>query len=503
MSNSLRFGRAGARTVLAWPLAFLLSSAPAVAAEKGDLSLSPADVAVEEMERVVLVADEAPTSEPATQPAEPAASQPTSQPTSQPSDTWPPGLIMKALAAAKIDKPLKDLGIRVYGYVEPGFTGLLHGGPSRHPHKPLPLRLFEAHKFNNLLLNQLKLTIDRPVDTSKPFDLGGRVDNLYGSDARSIHAYGLCDEHSIQANPPFSNPATPWPYNTGAHYDLEQLYAEMWLKTGKAGQGFDLIFGKWATPMGAEVIDAPGNFLYSHSYLFDFAVPFTHTGVKLTYNFDPSNSVYFAAVRGWDTFQDNNRGASWMGGFTVSSKGQVGSNPRSQFVLNTMAGPEQFSDPRISGHRAWHAYPGLRYLIDATWTYHYTEKLTQVINGDFGYEEDVPNTIDHRGVVRTRDADWYGIAYYLNYVFNDYVSTTGRAEWFRDHYGARTGFAGDFYEITTGVGITPCPKDKFLKDLIIRPELRWDFSANNEPFAGPRKHDEMQMTAAVDVIYKF
>jgi len=481
--------------------AFAAAPVRAVVDEPGPLTLSPAQVAIDRIESdedyYELVADPTEPSETIGSRAE-GEEQAETQPAAA---AWPPGLLMKGLDAIGVGKPMQDLGLRLYGYVETGFTGLLHGGPAQRKQHfgPLPLRLFEAHKFNNLLLNQLKFTLDRPVDTSKSFDLGGRADFIFGSDARNIHSYGLLDEHSLEVSPNH-----PYPFNRAQHVDLQQAYGEMWIKTGcEPGQGLDVVFGKWVTTFGAEVIDGPSNYLYSRSMLFTYAIPFAHTGLKLTYYFNPTNNVYFAVVRGWDTFKDNNRGASWMSGFLWSSKDLCGTNPKTQLGFNFIGGPEQFSSPRFSGLGTWHNNPGNRYVWDAVWTYRYTEKLTQVVNGDIGFEEDVPITVNHNKEVRKRDANWYGVAYYLNYVFNDYVNATVRGEWFEDHVGARTGFQGDFYEVTTGVTITPFPCDPWLKDLIIRPEIRWDWSANNEPFAGEHSHQTWQMTAGIDLIYKF
>ena len=53
------------------------------------------------------------------------------------------------------------------------------------------------------------------------------------------------------------------------------------------------------TPFGCEVIAAEGNPLYSHSYLFGYAIPFTHTGVKFNYVWNSQWSTYFAVVNGW------------------------------------------------------------------------------------------------------------------------------------------------------------------------------------------------------------
>jgi hypothetical protein len=387
-----------------------------------------------------------------------------------PAVSWPPGVLMQGLNAIGLEK-VNPLNIRAYGFLESGFTGLLHG-PQITRRTGLPLRVFDSKKPDNIRLNQLQLTLDRVVDTTKAFDWGGRFDLVYGSDAAVFRPYGLFNKQTQDVQITF-----------------KQFYGNLWIKTGKDGQGFDLMFGQWITPIGAEVISGPDNYLYSRSMLFGFAEPATHTGAKVTYYFDPNNNVYFAVVRGWDQFKDLNEGASFMGGFMLSSKELMGTLPKDQLCLNIVAGPE------LPGE-GWN---GNRFLLDTVWTHRWTEKLTQLMNFDYGYQVGTPYTINSENVVEKGDAFWYGLAYYLNYVFNDYVSATGRAEWFRDAQGYRTGYVGNFFEVTTGVSLTPFPKNRFLKDLIFRPELRADWSDNNAPFHG----NDWQMTAAFDVIYRF
>jgi hypothetical protein len=382
---------------------------------------------------------------------------------------WPPGLMMDGLDAIGLGKPMKELGLRTYGYVEAGMTFELSGPGDKHT--GLPLRSFDSRRPQNLRLNQLTLFLDRPVDTSKSFDAGGTFTFLYGTDARLTHSLGLLDKQNHEAQP-----------------DILQGYGELWFKTGEGGQGLDVIFGKWFTPVGCEVTVPSSNFLYSHGYLFSFAQPVAHTGLKLTYYFDPVNYAYFGVVRGWDVFDDNNDGATFMGGFQLSGKQLIGANPRSQLAVNVIAGPEQSGE----------GWPGNRVLLDVVWIWRWTEKLTQHINADYGFQDDVPGALGDGDVPGVRDSAWYGLGYWLNYAFNDYLSATGRAEWFTDNHGVRTGYRGTFFEATTGLSITPFPKDRVLRNLTIRPEIRADWSANDAPFAG-----NCQMTAAFDVIYKF
>ncbi|MBP7936385.1 MAG: porin [Phycisphaerae bacterium] len=435
------------------------------------LAVEPAAI---RLETARLAADSEP---PASTQEAPTEKSPASQPAgaddaaaaSQTTAAWPPGVLMDGLDAVGMGKPIRDLGLRAYGFVESGMTFELDG-PGNH-RAGLPLRSFESAKTHNLRLNQLMLFLDRPVDTNKSFDIGGTFTFLYGTDARLTHSAGLLDKQNHDVQP-----------------DIVQGYGEMWLKTGRDGQGFDLTFGKFFTPIGAESTAAANTYLYSHGYLYNYAEPLTHTGVKLSYFFDPADFVYLGVVRGWDVFNDNNDGASFMGGFQFSSNDLVGANPRSQLAFNAIAGPEQTGE----------GWPGNRVLLNTVWTYHYTEKLTQVLSGDYGFQDDVPGALGERNVPAVRDSAWYGLAYYLNYVINDYVSTTGRAEVFTDNHGVRTGYRGTFFEATAGLGITPFPHDRYLKNLTIRPELRGDWSANDSPFAR-----EGQFTAAFDVVYKF
>jgi hypothetical protein len=148
--------------------------------------------------------------------------------------------------------------------------------------------------------------------------------------------------------------------------------------------------------------------------------------------------------------------------------------------MNVITGPEQADN--VSNYRT---------VIDLLGTYHWTDKLTQIVNWDYGTEE--------HGAGASA-AHWTGICHYLTYVFNDYVAGTWRAEWFQDHDGVRTGIQGDLYEQTWGVTLTPFPKHPIFKNLCFRPEIRWDFAgAAEDAFGG----NDNQLTAGFDVIFKF
>lgn len=264
--------------------------------------------------------------------------------------------------------------------------------------------------------------------------------------------------------------------------DLEQLYVQAFVGKGnKDGEGLDITFGKWVTTFGAEVIDAPANLLYSRGLLFNYAIPFTHTGVKANYTFSPQASAYAAVVRGWDNFNDSNDSASFMVGGTLGTREEVCAGaPRAGLALNVSTGPEQKDNSR-----------DYRTVVDLVGTYRWTEKLTQVVNFDYGAEENGAGT---------SAAHWSGIANYVTYCSADCLSGAVRAEWFRDSAGVRTGIQGNLYEITAGLTIQPLPKHATFKNFYVRPELRWDFADHDGAFGGGR---DDPLAAGFDLIFKF
>ena len=435
------------RSLAAWMIGgvmFLLSSLPALAGEPDADGGWLADCLAAQ-ERVAAS-------------SQTVSSVPSSQPSSQPAEeTWPPGLLMKGLDKAGLRKPLDDAGIRFWGYAEGGFTGDLTNGQ-----RTLFGRLYDARRPNNARLNQVDLTVDRPYDSSKPFDVGGRVDALYGGDAMLTHALGL--DRMGEGN------GENW-------FDPIQFYLQPWVKTGK-DSGMEFTLGKFLELAGSESAETVNNLVYSHSYIYSFAEPTTNTGAMAKYYVNSQVFGYFGVVEGWDDFKDNNDGVSYITGGGWSSKDQVGSHPKTQVLLNMVTGPEQANDSR-----------DYRTLTDIVINYWWTEKLSESLNIDWVTEENVPNV---------GRANAYGPAHYLTYAFNDRVSATWRTEWFRDDKGTRIGAAGNYYENTLGLNLTPWPKHDILKNLSFRPEVRWD---NSDQQVFGDSHN--MMTVAFDVIFKF
>jgi hypothetical protein len=392
------------------------------------------------------------------QPAGTAASTMPAQASEEVKDAWPPGLLMDLLGKAGLREPMDDAGVRVYGFVQSGFTGRLTGGQD-----PLAFRGFDARRPNNLRLHQLFLTAERVYDADKSFDLGAKLSGYYGGDAMLTHARGLF-EHAG------SGGGDNWA-------DLFEVYVQGWFKTGPQS-GLELTIGKWGTPMGYEATEAAKAPLYSRSLTYNFSEAITHTGLKANYIWNEQFATFVAVVNGWDNFRDNNDAHSYMAGFSWVSSEKVGESARDALSMCVMAGPEQ--DDNVSDWRT---------VIDVVYSHWWNEKLNQALNVDIGFERAPGGD----------SASWHGVAHYLSYVFNDRFTGVWRAEWFHDGDGVRTGYAGNLFENTLGVNITPMPKDRVLRNLTLRPELRWDFACDGV-FGGGREH---QLTAGMDVVFKF
>jgi len=146
---------------------------------------------------------------------------------------------------------LTDRGIDVRGWLDQGFTWN-PAEPANRFNGPVTFN----DRSNEYQLNQMYLITERVTKTEdKEWDIGGRVDLLYGTDHRFTAAAGL---------------ETEW--NEGERFyglAMPQLYADL------AYQKWVFRFGHFYTVHGYEVVPAADNFFYSHSYGLQYGEPFT------------------------------------------------------------------------------------------------------------------------------------------------------------------------------------------------------------------------------------
>lgn len=405
------------------------------------------------------------------------ATEPTTAPASQPAAPAPKPL-MAGLDAIGIGKGLEQANITLGGWIDGGYTVSANGDSA---HVPLAGRVFDT-KNNRVVLDQADFFIDRPVDYGKAaqnhtIDIGGHIEIAYGWDLGLVHSSGL-----------FDNPATLG-VGTGDYrsrtspenqFDVLQAYVDFALPVGS---GLRVRVGKIVTLLGYEVIAAPQNAFYSHSYMFGYAIPFTNTGVMGEYKLSDDWLLDAGISRGWNqSSKDNNGGPDFLGGVTFTPQ-ESDALKKWKFILNLSEGPQGTHD-----NSDWWT------VLDFQAIYTATDKLTLAVNADYGDAPHAPGVIGA--------AQWYGVAGYAAYAANDYLTPNLRLEYYGDSKGFTlgTGTGESLWEATLNVDIKPFPSDPVGQNLVIRPEVRYDYS-NKDYFKSGTRHD--QLTFGVDAYFTF
>jgi Putative beta-barrel porin-2, OmpL-like. bbp2 len=310
------------------------------------------------------------------------------------------------------------------------------------------------------LLQQNWLRLERPVvktGTTEP-TFGFRNDwILPGSDYRFTLPRGIFNGQLTGDN------GQPNRYGI----DPIQFYAEAYFPT--VGAGLDVKFGRIFCQYGVEANDAPSNYLLSHAYTFIYD-PFTHTGLMGTLNLTDTWSVQAGVMLGSDIFIDPADTPTGMGSVKWAPPGG-----RDSVLFSVILGPGRFNQGRNFHNPE---------VFDLVYTHKFDARLSYNLEVLYGFTYNVPDT---------GFANWLGVLNYLIYDFTPRLSGTVRLEFFDDAQGQRTGFEGLYSALTAGLSFKP------RKDIIIRPELRYDYNADSRPFEN--KHG--LFTAATDVILRW
>jgi hypothetical protein len=336
----------------------------------------------------------------------------------------------------KLPQPclFQEAGINLSGWVQSGLYTNAHGAASNGP-----LGLNNLTDFN---LHQFWVSAERKTDTQKnAWDLGGRIDYVFGVDAPDTQAFG--------------DQSWDFGWNSSSRYGsaIPQSYLEL------AFGDWSIKGGRFYTPHGYEVVPATGNFFYSHSYTFYFGEPFTHTGFTVTRKLGEKLSVFGGWVDGWDSgWANRNAADNFLGGINLTL------SERATFAWSVLAGNWGSGQFGNAGDIYMNSFL-LNYKLSDNWTY--------------VFQHDLGNNTN----IAPGSTQWYGIDQYLLYKINDCWSAGGRLEWFRDNNGARvvTGNAGNYYEATLGVNYKPHA------NVLLRPEIRYDWfdgavAGPNRPF---------------------
>ena len=357
--------------------------------------------------------------------------------------------------------------------------------------------LFTDHA-NQAQLNQVLLTVSKPLDPKdNGYQWGFKLQVLYGSDARYTQFLGEL------------NRVAP---NTRYQPDIVEAHLLghfPWITEG----GIDLKAGQFSSPLGNETIDPSTNLFYSHSYAFQFGVPFKHTGALTITHVNSTLDIYAGVDTGANTtfgpLGDNNGAIGGIGGFALNLM-----DGNLTVLALTHFGPEQatrlLSPVGVNANGQW------RFFNDVVVTWKTTDKLTLTtelnwVRDDFGA---VGKTVNGFGVVQ-----------YASYAVTDTFALNARGEVWRDdnnffiasfpgnssYIRVQQGFSALIHaapgtNTTYGaltIGATwkptlPAP----VSGLLIRPEVRWDHAfTNNKPFNAQK--DDNAVTIGADAVLTF
>ncbi len=350
-------------------------------------------------------------------------------------------------------------------------------------------RLFDDNS-NRPVLNQFLVTLSRDVDpkATSP-DVGFKLQLMYGSDARIVHTLGIFDQLIHDRN----------------QLDIVEANVSVRLPDIFAN-GLDIKAGIYPTPLGVELIDPKTNAFYSHSYIFNYGLPYKHIGALATAHVSDLIDLYLGidsgtnVAIGYGSGDNNNRPAGIAGiGFNMLD-GKL-----TVLALSHM-GPEN------SKRNTPFANSAMRYYNDLAVTWKTTDKLTLTTEGNFVRDEGVR-------------AEAWGITQYASYAISDTVTLNGRAEIFRDnsnffvsnpagnldYVAAERGTPSNFItaakattytEFTAGLTYKPSWTPSQLSTLLVRPEVRYDQTLNNSRVFNDGK-DRGAVTLAADIILGF
>src|SRR6266436_9555 len=364
-----------------------------------------------------------------------------------------------ATPAAPPGPSLKDVlttsGIDIHGYVDAAYSFLSGSGLFT---SGVADRVFDTEP-NSFNLHQAALTVDYLPKEG----FGGLVNLTAGRDARVIASLG----------------------EATSNFDVTQAFAQY------AHGPLTVIGGKFITLAGAEVINSTQDTNYSRSILFGYAIPFSHTGVRLTYAASDQLSLIMGVNNGWDQVQDQNK--------QKTAELGVSFVPNKLFSLAAQgySGVEQLAGGTFIGAGTH----GVRSLIDAVGTYNATSQLTFILNVDWGQQENATSLVNGSSI----KARWDGAAAYANYQVNDQWRLSVGAESFEKKDGYRTGVIQKWKEGTLTLAYLPV---KFIE---LRGEVRYDKSDSSAfvkdstflggtPGAGV---SDNQTSVGVEAVYRF
>ncbi|MFN3153573.1 porin [Bremerella sp.] len=342
-------------------------------------------------------------------------------------------------------------GVTIGGWISGGYYGNFRGVNTNNGNAPVAFRQIS----NAATLNQAWIYAEKAADAETYcFDLGYRVDAVFGADGPDTQAFGYGDRYrwdngwnsaTTNAGEALYGSAIPQAYLTAAWGDWE------------------VKVGHFYTIIGYEVVQAPQNFFASYAYTMNYGEPFTHGGVLATYSGIQDTTLWGGYVQGWDTAFDNWEGqATFLGGISRD----LSDSTTVTWAVNAGDWGKTRSNGMVNNN-------GNIYMNSFVLTHDLGCGYSYVFQHDLGVQTNIPGEA----------AYWYGVNQYFFKEINDCWSAGIRAEWFCDEDGTRVGNGpGSYYATTVGLNWKPNA------NVIVRPEIRFEkfddiYNGGGTPYA--------------------
>lgn len=354
-------------------------------------------------------------------------------------------------------------GISLSGYVDAGYTYNFIGN-----NETIQNRAFtnESRAKGDFDLNQLKLTLEKPLSDANELQAGFRADIVMGEDAGNFGTNGA-------------------PTTSDSIY-LQQAYVDMRLPYGN---GIELIAGKFGALIGYEAEERVENINITVGNVAAID-PAWYTGAGAFYAFNDTVDIGFAigngngldngigndaaddeyAVTGFININAPGGNANLQTGFHIAPNGDGGYNTENEPVY------------------VWNLF--------GNWAPVFAEdKLLLAFNTSIAAADQFN--------VAGRGADFYGLALYSKYLLTDIVSIAGRAEYMHTNNELFTGWAAGT-KATDVWGLTGTLGFDLAQDLLVRLEYRVDWGSDliMHNTAGTFS-DGPAHTVATEVVFSF
>ncbi|MEE9200890.1 MAG: outer membrane beta-barrel protein [Candidatus Brocadiales bacterium] len=363
-------------------------------------------------------------------------------------------------------------GVEFGGFIE-NFFQYESVHPGGRDSSAIPPKVFDR-QVDSFTVNNIEMWLYK--EASNPGDIGFKFTLNWGDTARRITFV-----------PPVMDDAST--LTGGRQTTFSEGYV---LYNVPVGKGVTLKFGKIDTWVGYEVWEAQWNPNFSRSYIYGWLIPFTNTGVGVSYPVFDSFTADYYFVNSSDGFVNNNK--SFTHGLQLDyNPPDIAFFKDTNIHLDTLWGAEG-----ASNNSDWTS----RY--DLTVSFAPLNKISLATNANVSTYDGSRN----KGAANPNMSAW-GIAQYFVYQHSDDIGFALRGEYFWDKDNM-AGISGTNLGATLGE-IPATLNLKIRERMYFRPEVRYDkiISVRRRNLAGPdpshvwNRNSNNNVTGSIAATYEF